>query len=841
MDGDAVGVYDGDAFIGLRDVDGVMKVIEINQQTEKDITLVDGRMPTQKNEVVVDKVLHEHRGFELGDTLKLKKNDVFKPANLKIVGFAESSLYMNLERGQSKIGSGNVLGFMYGLDLDKEIDVFTSARFVFGEDVDIEAQKDRIKEQEAAISSQRFDRASKPDVEKLQDAQKELDQKRLEADQEFAKGAQTLTQTRLQLQDAHEELENGILELSSQPGPGDLQTKLDSAVRRFAQTVGERENILKGYEAELTKGQEQYNSGLAALEAKRAEIDALKENVDTLPEPQKTEALKAIATFEKTEATLIDSKAELDKNEAEIKAGFESLEQGKAKFKEGQTRIQKGIQEYNLGLKSLTEAERDFDLKKSDVYGQIESGQKTIDEGLKELEEADHGKLYLLDREDVLIGYREFYQDSDRIEAIGQVFPLIFFGVAILVTLSTVTRMVDESRMQMGVYKALGYSWLASAMKFVGFTGLAWVLGSILGLIMGFYMIPTLIYNAYRIMYLTPELESGFVWSYAAVPLLISFVSSVGVAMVKSMSVSREKAANLLRPPLPKSGQRILLERIPMFWDRLNFLYKVSLRNLFRNKTRFAMTVVGIGGCCGLLITGFGIKHSIYSIVDKQFDEVVQYDGMVLYDQDISTENITVTESIHIATEAAKVDDLDVTLYVAEDFKALPNFIQLKDRHTKEPISVEKDPIVITEKLSILKNVDVGDVLTFKVNEHEYEFEIGGISENYVAHYIFMSEAQHQAITGKKLPENMYLFNTPDDHDHVAEQLLSQDSVFNVSFLGDMRESYQDMMGNFDIVIYVIVGAAFALEVIVLLNLITMNISERYKEPCDVKSSWFLS
>ncbi|MDE8279817.1 ABC transporter permease [Erysipelothrix rhusiopathiae] len=721
VDGDAVGVYDGDAFIGLRDVDGVMKVIEINQQTEKDITLVDGRMPTQKNEVVVDKVLHEHRGFELGDTLKLKKNDVFKPANLKIVGFAESSLYMNLERGQSKIGSGNVLGFMYGLDLDKEIDVFTSARFVFGEDVDIEAQKDRIKEQEAAISSQRFDRASKPDVEKLQDAQKELDQKRLEADQEFAKGAQTLTQTRLQLQDAHEELENGILELSSQPGPGDLQTKLDSAVRRFAQTVGERENILKGYEAELTKGQEQYNSGLAALEAKRAEIDALKENVDTLPEPQKTEALKAIATFEKTEATLIDSKAELDKNEAEIKAGFESLEQGKAKFKEGQTRIQKGIQEYNLGLKSLTEAERDFDLKKSDVYGQIESGQKTIDEGLKELEEADHGKLYLLDREDVLIGYREFYQDSDRIEAIGQVFPLIFFGVAILVTLSTVTRMVDESRMQMGVYKALGYSWLASAMKFVGFTGLAWVLGSILGLIMGFYMIPTLIYNAYRIMYLTPELESGFVWSYAAVPLLISFVSSVGVAMVKSMSVSREKAANLLRPPLPKSGQRILLERIPMFWDRLSFLYKVSLRNLFRNKTRFAMTVVGIGGCCGLLITGFGIKHSIYSIVDKQFDEVVQYDGMVLYDQDISTENITVTESIHIATEAAKVDDLDVTLYVAEDFKALPNFIQLKDRHTKEPISVEKDPIVITEKLSILKNVDVGDVLTFKVNEHEYE------------------------------------------------------------------------------------------------------------------------
>ncbi|WP_331836215.1 ABC transporter permease [Erysipelothrix piscisicarius] len=191
------------------------------------------------------------------------------------------------------------------------------------------------------------------------------------------------------------------------------------------------------------------------------------------------------------------TKLELDQNETEIKTGYERLEQGKVEFKAGQERIQKGIQEYNQGLKSLTEAEQAFNLKKTEAYDQIESGQKEIDEGLQELEEADHGKLYPLDREDVLIGYREFYQDSDRIEAIGQVFPLIFFGVAILVTLSTVTRMVDESRMQMGVYKALGYSWFASAMKFVGFTGLAWILGSILGLVMGFYMIPTLIYNAY--------------------------------------------------------------------------------------------------------------------------------------------------------------------------------------------------------------------------------------------------------------------------------------------------------------------------------------------------------
>lgn len=835
VDGDAVGVYDGDAFIGLRDVDGVVKIIEINKQTEKDLTIVEGRMPTKKNEIVVDKVLNEHRGFELGDVVKLKKNDVFKPATLTIVGFAESSLYMNLERGQSKIGSGNVLGFVYGFELDKEIDVFTSARFVFPENVDLDMQKRLIEDQEATLSKERFERASEPVVEKLETAQAELDQKREEADLQSGQAQRTLNQTKTQLKDAHEELENGILELSSEPGPGDLQTKLDSAVRRFAQTVGERENILKGYETELETGKKQYNQALVALEAKRADIEALKTVVEDLPEPQKTEALANIAAFDKAETTLIATKTELDKNAAEIASGKEQLQAGQEKFKAGQERIQKGILEYNKGLQSLAAAETSFENKKEESYKLLDAGQQEIDQGYQELEDADHGKLYLLDREDVLIGYREFYQDSDRIEAIGQVFPLIFFGVAILVTLSTVTRMVDESRMQIGVYKALGYSWLASAMKFVGFTGIAWALGSILGLLMGFYLIPTLIYNAYRIMYLTPELESGFVWSYAAMPLLISFISSVGVAMLKSMSVSREKAANLLRPPLPKSGQRILLERIPFIWNRLSFLYKVSLRNLFRNKTRFAMTILGIGGCCGLLITGFGLKHSIYSIVDKQFDEVIQYDAMVLYDKELATDGIGVDDAIHIATEAVKVDDLDATLYAAQDFKSLPHFIQLRDRHTKAAISVSDETVVITEKLAILKNVDIGDTLVFRVNEHDYELTVGGISENYVSHYIFMSEAQYETLTGKKLDENMYLFNTQDDHDKVSEQLLSQDSVFNVSFLGDMRESYQDMMGNFDIVIYVIVGAAFALEVIVLLNLITMNISERYKELATLK------
>ncbi|QIK70463.1 FtsX-like permease family protein [Erysipelothrix sp. HDW6C] len=823
VDGEAVGVYDADAFIRVGSTDGVVRVIELNSQTELDITVLEGTMPKAKNEVVIDANLHDVRGLKIGDTVQLKPNDIFEGATLTIVGYANSSLYMNQERGSSSIGSGSVLGFMYGFDLDKKVDVFTSARFAIPDDVDIKTQQALLESNEAAISSARFDRITKPIIQELVDGQVELDANIVDANAVFEQAEQDLDRAKVQLDDAYNEINNGINEMAAgidlQLTDTSLQGKLDALVNAT-------NNLENNEQVTLVNGISDVDNAITTVEAG---IAGVKQAISIEKDPAKLAALQVQLT------TLEGQLAELKASQTQLKNQLQVLQTSIASLRTAQTTLQAGITTYNTSFEQYNEGVSTLAANRITAESEFASAQQKIDDGYQEIADADHGKQYILQREDVLIGYKEFYQDSDRIEAIGQVFPLIFFGVAILVTLSTISRMVDESRSQIGVYKALGYSWFYSSMKFVGFAFFSWIVGSIAGVIFGFYMIPTLIYNAYRIMYLTPPLEVGVIASYAWIPLIVSFISSVGVAMFKAVRVSREKTANLLRPPVPKGGQRIFLERIPFLWNRMSFLYKVSFRNLFRNKTRFLMTIIGIGGCAGLLITGFGLQHSIYTIVDKQFDDIIRYDGVITFDETVDTSTVVFENSIKIASEMVSVEGTDTQVYAIDDFLAFPEFTNLQDRRTHTPIELKNDTVVITEKLAILKGLKVGDTFSMKIGEREYPLTVGGITENYVLHYIYMSSEMYTTVTGKAPSYNMMMFKTEQDHTAVSTELLKQDSVYAVTFLSDMRIQYADMMGNFDIVIVVITGAAFALELIVLLNLITMNMSERNKELATLK------
>ncbi|CAM3667822.1 ABC transporter permease [Erysipelothrix urinaevulpis] len=785
IDGEIYGVYDGDTYLSNENFDNVVKVIEYNQKTKNDLRLIEGRLPQTKGETVVDAVMKDAHRLTIGSKLKVHEGDIFKEQEIEVVGFVESTLYMNLERGQSRLGSGGVSGFIYPIELEKEIDVYTSARIKLKNEKDLEKVKIKIESIEMELSNDRFERLIQPDKEKLANAQKELDDKTLEANAKFRDGEQKILANEIKLKDSYEELESGLLEIAQSPLSGEnLQEQHATAQRLF----------------EDQKGQAEKKFAAAYQEANEQENPIIKEQM-------------LLAIKEEEQAV----------NEEFAKASL------------GLKQLKEGIDKYNQGLKELEAAKLTLQTNRSQANQEIGEAQIKIDEGYEKIAQTSRGKMYLQDREDVLIGYREFYQDSDRIEAIGKVFPLIFFGVAILVTLSTVSRMIDESRMQMGVYKALGYSSLVSALKFVGFTGIAWLLGSVAGLGIGFYMIPKLIYNAYRIMYQTPELHDGLVMSYAWLPLFVSFMSSVGVAFVKSMSVSRNKTAHLLRPPMPKDGQRIFLEHLTIIWERLSFLYKVSLRNLFRNKTRFLMTIAGIGGSFGLLITGFGLKHSIYSIVDKQFDSIIQYDGMVIYDEGAQYNHDLFDDSIDLASKTVKVNNNDVSLYISDDMNKLSEYIKFEDRKTKQKIEVSEDKVVVTEKLALLNNLQVGDDISFTYNEKVYEVEIGDIVENYVFHYIYMPKKIHKEISKQDVKNNVTLFKSTQDQELMNTTLFENDKVLAVNHLKDMRSTYKDMMGNFDIVIYVIVGAAFALELIVLLNLITMNLSERYKEMATLK------
>lgn len=853
LNSEVVGIYDDDSYLKNGQFDDVVKVIEYTESSKDDLRLIEGKLPVSKQETVVDNIMRDVYKLQVGDTLKLAKSDIFKAQEITIVGFAESSLYLNLERGQSRIGSGGVSGFIYPFELDKVEDVFSAARIRLRDDLSIEDAKNILEEKEAKLSDARFDRIIAPDILLLEEAQEEIDQNTIVADEEFADADLEIKKAEIQLTDAKQELESGLIEIIGTLPEGSLRDQLGAAQRIIAEKEVEAEDQFDTIDKGMSEAEAAINERIAETE------ESIRSSEATIAELE-----KVIAEYESSipEGTAIDGAAQLvldtakeslENNKRDVETSKETLkslrgiidglvseEERKAAAqiamaKRGLSQLETGINEYEAGLIELENSKTLLASEKEDAYQSLVDGQKEIDEAYLEIENTDHGKNYLLERKDVLIGYNEFYQDSDRIEAIGKVFPLLFFGVAVLVTLSTVSRMIDESRMQIGVYKALGYSALVSSMKFVGFTGFAWFFGSLFGVIIGFYLIPSMIYNAYRIMYQTPELVDGIVLSYAWLPILFSFLASVGVALYKSFSVAKEKTAELLRPPMPKDGQRIFLEKIGFLWKRLSFLYKVSLRNLFRNKTRFLMTIMGIGGSFGLLITGFGLQHSIYSIVDKQFDEIVQYDGMVVYDQGESIDHSLFDGSIDINSSTVRVESSDVSLFVSDDMEKLSDFITLRDRKTQKKIPVNDQTVVVSEKLAIENKLKVGDSIIFTQKEHDYEFEIGQITENYVFHYIYMPSSVYESISGLDVENNIALFKTQGDVEKLNEILYEDENVLAVSHLKDMRDTYQDMMGNFDIVIWVIVGAAFALELIVLMNLITMNLSERYKEMATLK------
>src|SRR5690554_353815 len=784
IEADVAPVIEDDMFARGKQLDDVLKVYAYTEETKKDLTLLEGRLPNNRNEVVIDAVMETLYNFEINDTLQLIKNNVFETVEVQIVGFVESSLYLNLERGQSQLGIGKVSGFVYGYDLplqDEEI-TYTSLRI---KDAQIDDPEYILKRNEEILSKNRFDRLIVPQLEALEKAQDELDKARNNANLEFEKAEIEFSKAQAKLDRAYQELEDGLNQLS-----GGIV---------FSGSVEERLELARLNHTQLQT-------------MLQSTLDTIRDRINETENELVREALQK-----------------------ELDAGILELEEVNQQFNSGISQLELGLAQYQAGEKELNENRERFEKEKADALFALDKNQAEIDRGYADIDNADHGDLHVLDREASIIGYREFYDDSNRIEKIGQVFPIIFFFVAILVTLSTVTRMIEENRMEMGVYKALGYGAFRTSMKYILFTGISWLVGSLIGLYFGFFFIPRLIYDAYRIMYLTPELVDGVVWSYAYIPLIMSFLSSVGVTFAKSMKVSKERAANLLRPVPPKSGQRIFLERVPGIWRRMSFLYKVSFRNLFRNKMRFFMTMFGIGATTGLLIIGFGIGHSIYSIADIQFEEVIHYDGLIYYDEmDFDTSSFT--DSIEVYVEGMEIQGYEVSFYSTDDLKRLDDFIHMSDRKTQTPLEYGYDDVILTEKLARLLDLEVGDKLDIRVDNRNVNLEVAAITQHYTGHNIYTS---HQTLVdqGGHIPkDNMLLFKTDvKDHDALAEILMAEDSVVAVQFLDEISKTYSDMTKNFDVVIWVVVIAALSLEILVLVNLISMNMSEREKELATLK------
>ena len=579
--------------------------------------------------------------------------------------------------------------------------------------------------------------------------------------------------------------------------------------------------------AQIAAGQQQLDEAGALIESGRAQLAQAREQL---------EAAKA-----EGEKKLADSEKKLEEGEAAYADGVEQYKQGEIDYAQGVADLEKGEDEYKDGLAEYEDGKAEFDEKIAEAEDKIQSARR-------DLEKLENPKWYVFDRDDNP-GYAEYGQNADRITNIASVFPVFFLLVAALVCLTTMTRMVEEERTQIGTLKALGYRNGTIIGKYMVYALTATVLGSLVGVLGGQQLFPFAVMNAYGMLYSLPLILTPIDWVLGAVSLAVA----AAIVSATVYSVCRKELAScpaqLMRPKAPRAGKRILLERTPL-WKRFSFNSKVTCRNLFRYKRRMLMTVIGVAGCTALLLAGFGIRDSISGIVTKQYGELNLYDGLLAFDTQDGDEIAQIKAELNSGGDCAvlyqkqitaKTDSATVSVYITvpENVEDMERYFIMRDRATHEPFKLQDGTVLMSEKMCKLLGVSAGDKVVIYESETEQKtVTVGGVFENYPQHYIYMTSGDYQSLFGVAPEYNMMAFSKDggvEDEDALSERLMALDGVAGVSLTGTISGSFSSMLAALDSVIYIIIACAGLLAFVVLYNLTNINICERVREIATLK------
>ncbi len=644
--------------------------------------------------------------------------------------------------------------------------------------------------------------------------------------------------------------------------PEDLEDLLDQA---GGLTEGGLKELLGRLSPEEQEELAQYLDSVIAtfeenekqLEAGRKEFQKQKAENEPKLEAAEKELTAAKALLDETKQTLDATKAQLDSASAQLKEGRTQLDEGEKTLLQTEKTLKEGEAQLSSGEKELEAGRKEYDSQKQKAEKELEDAKKELENGERKLSEMDIPEWYILGR-DTNTGYASFESDAGRMDSLSTVFPVLFFLVAALVALTTMTRMVEEERVMIGTYKALGYGNGKIAKKYLFYAGLASITGSIAGVCLGFATLPEICWNAYRMMYTAPELVNQFNVLHASVGCALAVLCTLGATWAACRSSLREQPASLMQPKAPKMGKRILLERIPFIWKRLKFTSKVTCRNLFRYKKRLIMTIVGISGCTALVVTGFGIKDSISHIISNQYDDLYVYNFTAsLKDGELSEEakailNDTDTYSgwmkslRKMADISAGEETVSGYVVVPENAGALKTYIKLRDRRTHEDVPFGEGSVVLTEKLANTLGVSPGDTVTLENSSGARKaFTVTGITENYVYHYAYIDPKLYEEVMGEKPVSTevdaVSLLTDEEERREAAQKLLDDDSVATASYTSDVKKGFDDMLQSLNSITLVLIICAGALAFVVLYNLTNINVTERQRELATIKVLGFFN
>ena len=637
--------------------------------------------------------------------------------------------------------------------------------------------------------------------------------------------------------------------------------------------ISQQEQVLAQAKATLEEQEKQFleqqkpqaEAQLAALKEQKAQLDAQKPEIEESRkaleaargqlEEQKPQLDKAKAQLQEAKNQIASGEAQLAEAKQQAAKGQQQIDSGWSKIHAGEQELKKGEAEIAENEKKLEDARKAYEEGKAEAEQKIQDGENEIKDAKQKIEDIEDAKWYVNDRS-ITTDYAGYGDNADRMRAIGEVFPILFFIVAALISLTTMTRMVEEQRTEIGTLKALGYGKMSIAGKYLNYAMTATIGGSIFGVLFGEKIFPYIIITAYKIMYThVPDVVIPYNMKYG-IWATVAAVLCTGLATL--LACYKELAAQpavLMRPPAPKQGKRVFLEYLPFLWKRLGFIWKSTIRNLIRYKKRFFMTVFGIGGCMALMIVGFGLRDSIFSIGTLQYEELQLYDGMVILSTDADEEDrkdleayleeekeiSAVSQGYLKKTNVKKGNEKkEVYLYAPLDLEKNKDFLVYRDRRTHETYELGEKDATLTEKAAKALGIKKGDKLSVESQDGEFtEITITNICENYMEHYLYLSPELYEEIYGKPVEENNIYFKMKDLDEKklgaIGENILEKRAALNVSYTYNMEERLDEMLESLDIVIVVLIISAGLLAFVVLYNLNNINITERKRELATIK------
>ncbi len=712
------------------DVEEVAKVFSYNPDKKLNkLTLTEGRFPLNEDECVIDAIdKHTHK---IGDTLTIE-SDNLKIKNLKIVGVVKSPIYTSLQRGTTNLLTGDISYFIYTLESNFDMEYYTNVGIYLNEEMFNNKYDNKLKTVKEELEKLTNNFKEERYLSEKNKALEEYNKAKNKFEKEKNNSLNQIKKAKNEIQKAKYEYNSGINNLKIE------EEKFNETYNTNKKEIEDNINSLNELLSQIDFLENQINNIEYSLFEKEQEINnSFDENEKNLLVAEKNILNENLVELRTQYEKLPYNKDELNNMLKDLEEKLILLDNGKKLFEEEVAKTKLDLSKAKVKIEGK---EKELISNEKKLKKEFEKAEEELNETLSEIEKLEKPEWYILDRESN-IGFYQYNQDIDRIKKLGQVFPLVFFVVAVLICLTSMTRMIEEERNQLGTLKSLGFTNMQILFKYILYALIATIIGAIIGLLIGFNLLPPIIFNMYSIMYNIGDIITEFNLNQAffatGIALLCTILATVFVC-IKSL---REQPSELMRPKAIKSGKRIILERIPFIWKRLDFNHKVTMRNVFRYKKRMLMTIVGIAGCTGLIISGFGLKNCLNGMVNSQYNEVFKYELEVTLNEAKNNDNILekikeipkIKEIARVQKEAIELKNYNtkqqIQLIVPLD--DLNNFISLKNRKTKNNIKL--DGVVVTEKLASLLELEKNDILEISA-EKDYTLKVKDITENYLSH-----------------------------------------------------------------------------------------------------------